>query len=453
MTDEDKLSCREVFGHKSYCQSMLRGRNRWWGLKLLDYVLYCPDVLTAFPTVALPHLFHASYWESTDAVAFILRQVKLMFFGQTLASLEVVCLVVRHATCSNDCGPLTITPICGSSAKQNWKHMTMLVQLPHTLIHRVCDEIATEDGMLVGRFMYGPLDMVTHAGEKVDVFLMTQPGSGRWVMFDTEVTTNSGRVTYTIPANKRLSVGVYPIKMVVKGDQTSAEAFLTVLPRGMECVVFSIDGSFAKVRPGAIDVVRHWQDLGYLIIYITGRTNTQKQRVVSWLSKHNFPQGMVFFSEGLVHRHLRQKTRFLRSLINECHINISAAYGFMKDMPVYSALGLDASQIYIMGRPSKKHQHQCQFLSELYAAHLSALEFEHGSRPKKNHMILRQGSFLLSPSPDFLTRKRTLLLCRAMSMQQASAPASSSSTPKPERAQSQPERYRDRTEICIKIDD
>lgn len=47
----------------------------WWGSKRLDYALYCPDVLTAFPTVALPHLFHASYWESTDIAAFILRQV------------------------------------------------------------------------------------------------------------------------------------------------------------------------------------------------------------------------------------------------------------------------------------------------------------------------------------------------------------------------------------------
>lgn len=52
---------------------------RWWGTKRIDYALYCPDVLTAFPTVALPHLFHASYWESTDVVAFILRQVRLAF--------------------------------------------------------------------------------------------------------------------------------------------------------------------------------------------------------------------------------------------------------------------------------------------------------------------------------------------------------------------------------------
>lgn len=48
---------------------------RWWGTKRMDFALYCPDALTAFPTVALPHLFHASYWESTDVVSFLLRQV------------------------------------------------------------------------------------------------------------------------------------------------------------------------------------------------------------------------------------------------------------------------------------------------------------------------------------------------------------------------------------------
>ena len=42
----------------------------------MDFALYCPDALTAFPTVALPHLFHASYWESTDVVSFLLRQVR-----------------------------------------------------------------------------------------------------------------------------------------------------------------------------------------------------------------------------------------------------------------------------------------------------------------------------------------------------------------------------------------
>ncbi|MGH0170731.1 UNVERIFIED_CONTAM: hypothetical protein FKN15_002782 [Acipenser sinensis] len=528
----------------------------WWGTKRLDYALYCPDVLTAFPTVALPHLFHASYWESTDVVAFVLCQV-------------MRCESVNAQEADGSDSAL-FSP---SNPREKWQRRRTPVKLRNvTANHRVNDVIAAEDGSqtLIGRFMYGPLDMVTLTGEKVDVQLMTQPSSGRWVHFDTEVTNSNGRVSYTIPEDKRLDVGVYPIKMIVKGDQTSAEAFLTVLPRGMECVVFSIDGSFAasvsimgsdpkvragavdvchikisaaygsmkdisvynvlglspsqiyivgrpskkyqnqcqpssgrwvhfdtevtnsngrvsytipedkrlgvgvypikmivkgdqtsaeafltvlprgmecvvfsidgsfaasvsimgsdpKVRAGAVDVVRHWQDLGYLIIYITGRPDMQKQRVVSWLSQHNFPQGMIFFSDGLVHDPLRQKTIFLRNLVQECHIKISAAYGSMKDISVYNVLGLSPSQIYIVGRPSKKYQNQCQF--------------GHRSRPKKSsvRMVLRKGSFGLSAKPDFL-RKRAHLR-RTMSVQQPDPP--STPNPKPERAQSQPESDKD----------
>ncbi|KAF6096158.1 PITPNM family member 3 [Phyllostomus discolor] len=278
---------------------------------------------------------------------------------------------------------------------------------------------------------------------------MAEPSSGRWVHLDTEITNSSGRITYSVPRPRRLGVGVYPVKMVVRGDQTCAMSYLTVLPRGMECVVFSIDGSFAasvsimgsdpKVRPGAVDVVRHWQDLGYMILYITGRPDMQKQRVVSWLSQHNFPQGMIFFSDGLVHDPLRQKAIFLRNLVQECFIKISAAYGSTKDISVYSVLGLPPSQIFIVGRPTKKYQTQCQFLSEGYAAHLAALEASHRSRPKKNNsrMILRKGSFGLHAQPDFL-RKRNHLR-RTMSVQQPDPPAN----PKPERAQSQPESDKD----------
>ncbi|NXW90290.1 PITM3 protein, partial [Alopecoenas beccarii] len=409
---------------------------KWWGTKRIDYALYCPDVLTAFPTVALPHLFHASYWESTDVVAFILRQV------------------MRYENVNfkenDNLDPATLSP---SNPREKWLRKRTHVKLRNvTANHRANDVIAAEDGpqVLVGRFMYGPLDMVALTGEKVDIFIMTEPSSGRWVYFDTEISNSSGRISYNIPKQKRLRVGVYPIKMVVRGDQSSAASYLTVLPRGMECVVFSIDGSFAasvsimgsdpKVRAGAVDVVRHWQDLGYLIIYITGRPDMQKQRVVSWLSQHNFPQGMIFFSDGLVHDPLRQKTIFLRNLMQECHIKICAAYGSMKDISVYNVLALSPSQIYIVGRSTKKYQAQCQFLSEGYAAHLASLEFSLHSRPKKNNsrMILRKGSFGLHSQPEFL-RKRNHLR-RTMSVQQPDPP---SLNPKPERAQSQPESDKD----------
>jgi hypothetical protein len=48
---------------------------KWWGGKRLDYALYCPEGLANFPTNALPHLFHASYWESSDVIAFMIRQL------------------------------------------------------------------------------------------------------------------------------------------------------------------------------------------------------------------------------------------------------------------------------------------------------------------------------------------------------------------------------------------
>ncbi|XP_036613790.1 membrane-associated phosphatidylinositol transfer protein 3 isoform X2 [Trichosurus vulpecula] len=232
--------------------SMAHITTKWWGTKRLDYELYCPDVLTAFPTVALPHLFHASYWESTDVVAFILRQV-MRYDSRTVKE-------------NDGLDPSTLSP---SNPREKWLRKRTQVKLRNvTANHRANDVIAAEDGpqVLVGRFMYGPLDMVALTGEKVDIFIMAEPSSGRWLFLDTEITNSSGRIMYSVPRPKRLGVGVYPIKMVVRGDQTTAMSYLTVLPRGMECVVFSIDGSFAasvsimgsdpKVRAGAVDVVR-----------------------------------------------------------------------------------------------------------------------------------------------------------------------------------------------------
>uniref|UniRef100_A0A8C7QEU2 DDHD domain-containing protein n=1 Tax=Oncorhynchus mykiss TaxID=8022 RepID=A0A8C7QEU2_ONCMY len=366
--------------------------SRWWGSKRMDFALYCPDALTAFPTVALPHLFHASYWESTDVVSFLLRQV---------------------------------TEFKPSKPREKWIRKRTHVKIRNvTANHRVNDAVFSEDGtqLVMGRFMYGPLDMVTLTGEKIDIHIMTQPPSGEWVYFDTELTNSSGRISYVIPESKRLGIGVYPVKLVVRGDHTFADSYLTVLPRGTDFVVFSIDGSFAasvsimgsdpKVRAGAVDVVRHWQDLGYLIVYVTGRPDMQKQRVVAWLSQHNFPHGIVSFCDGLVHDPLRHKANFLKSLICEVR-GIFAAYGSTKDITVYSSLGLPPSHIYIVGRPTKKMSSQCQFIPDGYASHLSQLEYSQRSRPAKTasaRIVLRKGSFGLGAAGGDYLRKRNHIL-------------------------------------------
>ncbi|NXR77343.1 PITM2 protein, partial [Pycnonotus jocosus] len=407
---------------------------KWWGTKRIDYALYCPDALTAFPTVALPHLFHASYWESTDVVSFLLRQV------------------MRHENSSVlELDGKEVSVFTPSKPREKWLRKRTNVKLRNvTANHRINDTIANEDGpqTLTGRFMYGPLDMVTLTGEKVDIHIMTQPPSGEWVYFDTEISNSSGRISYVIPEERRLGIGVYPVKMVVRGDHTFADSYITVLPKGTEFVVFSIDGSFAasvsimgsdpKVRAGAVDVVRHWQDLGYLIIYVTGRPDMQKQRVVAWLAQHNFPHGIVSFCDGLVHDPLRHKANFLKSLITDLHMRIHAAYGSTKDISVYSSISLPPTHIYIVGRPTKKLQSQCQFITEGYAAHLAQLEYNHRARPAKNttRMALRKGSFGLPSQAEFL-RKRNHLL-RTISSQP------SAGGHRPERTQSQSDSDKDR---------
>ncbi|XP_042661377.1 membrane-associated phosphatidylinositol transfer protein 2 isoform X4 [Tyto alba] len=422
---------------------------KWWGTKRIDYALYCPDALTAFPTVALPHLFHASYWESTDVVSFLLRQV------------------MRHENSSIlELDGKEVSVFTPSKPREKWLRKRTHVKLRNvTANHRINDTIANEDGpqTLTGRFMYGPLDMVTLTGEKVDIHIMTQPPSGEWVYFDTEISNSSGRISYVIPENRRLGIGVYPVKMVVRGDHTYADSYITVLPKGTEFVVFSIDGSFAasvsimgsdpKVRAGAVDVVRHWQDLGYLIIYVTGRPDMQKQRVVAWLAQHNFPHGIVSFCDGLVHDPLRHKANFLKSLITDLHMRIHAAYGSTKDISVYSSISLPPTHIYIVGRPTKKLQSQCQFITEGYAAHLAQLEYNHRSRPAKNttRMALRKGSFGLPSQTEFL-RKRNHLL-RTISSQPSAT--SGSAGHRPERTQSQSdgdkERDRERSQRSMSI--
>ena len=67
---------------------------------------------------------------------------------------------------------------------------------------------------------------------------------------------------------------------------------------------------------------RHWQDQGFLIIYVTARPDMQHRKVVSWLAMHNFPHGMVAFMEGIMKDPLRQKLNYLKGLQTDVCITI-----------------------------------------------------------------------------------------------------------------------------------
>jgi hypothetical protein len=385
-------------------------QQKWWGGKRMDYALYCPEGLSNFPTNALPHLFHASYWESCDVIAFILRQVG----GIEAAPLSGV-----------EDRELCFKP---GQPREKWIKKRTSVKVKNvTANHRANDIIVREGApqVLTARFMYGPLDMVTLTGEKVDIHVMRDVSVGEWIQIATAVTDKTGRVTHTIPEEKSFGYGLYPIKMVVRGDHTSVDFFMGVVPPKTECVVFSIDGSFTasmsvtgrdpKVRAGAVDVVRHWQELGYLIVYITGRPDMQHRRVVSWLSQHNFPHGLVSFADGLSTDPLGHKAAYLNNLIQNHGVIIHSAYGSSKDISVYTSVGLKPKQIFIVGKASKKQHAQATILIDGYAAHLTNLMAHGGSRPAQGNarMVLPRGYFGL-PGQSF-SRRRSRSAKRATS--------------------------------------
>ncbi|XP_046962154.1 protein retinal degeneration B isoform X2 [Vanessa cardui] len=368
-------------------------QQRWWGTKRLDYALYCPEGLANFPTNALPHLFHASYWESSDVIAFILRQVghfDLALYGQ-----------------SDDKESAMFKP---GQDKEKWMRKRTSVKLKNVAANHRANDVIVMEGCpqtFIARFMYGPLDMITLTGEKVDIHMIKDPPAGEWTLLSTVVTDKTGRISYTLSEKQSVGCGIYPVRVVVRGDHTSCNFHLAVVPPQTECVVFSIDGSFTasvsvtgrdpKVRAGAVDVVRFWQDLGYLILYITGRPDMQQRKVVSWLAEHNFPHGLVFFSDGFSTDPLGHKAAHLNNLITEHGVIMHVAYGSGKDISVYHNCGLSPKQIYAIGKISKKYSNMATTLSDGYASHLADLKQPGAVRPARGNARLLVPRRLLAP--------------------------------------------------------
>ncbi|KAH7956452.1 hypothetical protein HPB52_009916 [Rhipicephalus sanguineus] len=355
-------------------------RLKWWGSRRLDFALYCPEGLANFPPHVLPHLFHASYWESMDVVGLLLRQL-----------LRGGCGVAGSLDGGGGDGVVAgtldrdLAPFVPGQPREKWLRKRTSVKIKNVTSNHRANDVIVKEGepqVLTARFMYGPLDMVALSGEKVDVHLMRD--SGHWTLLGTQLTDRNGRLSFSMPKDLGLGYGLFPVKAIVRGDHTSIDFFLAIVPPKTECVVFSIDGSFTasvsvsgrdpKVRAGAVDVVRHWQELGYLIIYITGRPDMQQQRVVSWLAQHNFPHGLVSFAEGLSTEPLRHKLSYLRHLQTHAEIVYHAAYGSAKDIAVYTALGMTKEQIFIVGKVSKKQHSLATVLYEGYALHLTDLK-------------------------------------------------------------------------------
>ena len=113
---------------------------------------------------------------------------------------------------------------------------------------------------------------------------------------------------------------IYSSYNFTEGEETQ-EA--TELPSFLVNVVLHTLPTQSFLRPGSslinkfLSFSRHWQELGFLIVYVTSRPDFQKIKVMSWLAEHNFPYGLVSFGDGISKDLQKHKTEFLRYLVND----------------------------------------------------------------------------------------------------------------------------------------
>lgn len=195
--------------------------------------------------------------------------------------------------------------------------------------HRGRDLYLTPDDpqWIIGKFAYGITDKDLK-DERVDIYLLRGCG-GAWERLGSATTTEAdsahravegvsddgGRVYFEIPAAQRLGPGRHRVHLVVRGDLSSTDLFIEVVPRGAPMFVSDVDGTltgteteeFTSLLLGELpDAHAHaaaafhrLTSKGYRPMYLTARPEWLVERTRDFLEAYGFPPGIVHTTLGL----------------------------------------------------------------------------------------------------------------------------------------------------------
>jgi phosphatidate phosphatase PAH1 len=182
---------------------------------------------------------------------------------------------------------------------------------------------------VLAKFAYGPTDYDLE-NERVDLWLLRGCEGIEWEMLGSVHTTlegshdevegvvdTGGRVYFEIPADARLSPGRHRVHMIVRGDLTTADQYIEVVPPGTPVVLTDVDGTLTTseteefwdlfagtlpdVRPGAVETLQALAERGYHPIYLTARPEWLGARTQEYVRERGLPPGIVhtsLFFEG-----------------------------------------------------------------------------------------------------------------------------------------------------------
>jgi hypothetical protein len=178
---------------------------------------------------------------------------------------------------------------------------------------------------IIGKFAYGPTDKDIH-DEVVDVWLLRDCTT--WEMLGTALTSDDGdnptvegvddtggRIFFPIPEAKALGPGMHRVHLVVRGDLSTTDLFIEVVPAGTPVFVSDVDGTLttseteeyaslltgaiSPANPGAPEALQTLVDKGYRALYLTARPEWLVGRTREFLDVRGFPRGLVHTTLGL----------------------------------------------------------------------------------------------------------------------------------------------------------
>ncbi|WP_437681366.1 lipin/Ned1/Smp2 family protein [Sorangium sp. So ce131] len=224
------------------------------------------------------------------------------------------------------CQPLPAcnTPPPDPGEELSWNHTSSyIIAGAGTANHRGRDLFLTPDDpqWILGKFAYGLTDKDLK-DEQVDVYLLRDCGEDWEYLGSTNTTEDDeahpevegvsdsgGRVFFEIPPAQRLGPGRHRVHLVVRGDLSSTDLFIEVVPRGAPMFVSDVDGTltgteteeFGALLTGQLPTMHahaaaafhRLASKGYRPMYLTARPDWLVQRTRDFLETYGFPPGVV----------------------------------------------------------------------------------------------------------------------------------------------------------------
>ncbi len=258
--------------------------------------------------------------------------------------------------------------LSGPSKRGFRKFRNTLLSWFYEPFHMAHDQIVREGqyATVVGKFDY---DIVIHKDMEYEYVHTYIYGTGynQWQYLGRYKTNSDGKIYVSVPPQQE---GDYVVRMIVEGDLSSTEGYVTVVQPGRETVLFDIDGTLtlndfeavgeyfgvdtADTHNYALDTVQAYVDKGYQIVYLTGRPYWVAKSTRRWFDRndmHRWHLRMNADSDNLLDFETEQyKTDYINYLRNSVGLNIVRAYGNADtDIGAYGAAGISKAETYIIG--------------------------------------------------------------------------------------------------------